>query len=281
MHNMRKVFECRGFKLPMGEKTYIMGILNITPDSFSDGGKHYSVESAVRRAKEMVDEGAHIIDVGGESTRPGHLPVDPSEEMERVVPVIKRLCTELDVPVSIDTSKAAVAKEAMEAGAHIVNDVWGLQRDPEMAGIIAKYNASVIMMHNRNDRSYNDLMGEIIEFLNESINIAIRAGIPEACMVIDPGVGFGKTMEHNLAVIRRLGELKALKLPILLGTSRKSFIGNILNLPVEQRVEGTAATVAVGIANGADIVRVHDVREIARAAKMADALCRTADGNNI
>ena len=278
MSNAGKFFECRGFRLPMGEKTYIMGILNITPDSFSDGGKYDNVELAVRRAKEMAREGAHIIDVGGESTRPGHTPVEPYEEIERVVPVIKRLCTELDVPVSIDTSKASVAKEALEAGAHIVNDVWGLRRDPEMAGIISKYNAGVIMMHNRNDKSYNDLMGEITEFLNESIIIAQRAGIPKACMAIDPGVGFGKTMEHNLEVIRRLKELKTLDLPILLGTSRKGFIGNILNLPVDQRVEGTAATVVIGIANGADIVRVHDIKEIARAAKVADAVCRAAGG---
>jgi dihydropteroate synthase len=274
-----RIFKCRGFSLHMGEKTYVMGILNITPDSFSDGGKYDSTESAVRRAKEMVEQGADIIDVGGESTRPGHVPVEPEEEIKRVVPVIERLCAELDVPVSIDTSKAVVARAALEAGAHMVNDVWGLQRDAGMAETISGYNAGVIMMHNKDDKSYSDLMGEIIGYLNESVSIAEKSGISRSSMAIDPGIGFGKTIAHNIEVIRRLKELKTLDMPILLGTSRKSFIGNILNLPVDERVEGTAATVAIGIANGADIVRVHDVKEIVRLVKMTDAITRADIGD--
>lgn len=269
-----RFFQCRDLKLPIGDKTYIMGILNVTPDSFSDGGSYRCVEAAVKRAKEMVEEGAHIIDVGGESTRPGHQPVDPEEEICRVVPVIERLVVELNVPVSVDTSKAVVAKKALEAGAHMVNDIWGLQRDPEIARVVSNSGAGLIMMHNRDDKEYKDLMGDIIKFLRDSVSIAKSAGIAESALSIDPGIGFGKTMEHNMEVLRRLKELKTIGLPILLGTSRKSFIGNTLNLPVDDRVEGTAATVALGIAGGADIVRVHDVREMARVARMTDAVVR-------
>jgi dihydropteroate synthase len=269
-----RFFQCRDFKLPIGEKTYVMGILNVTPDSFSDGGSYRCVEAAVKRAKEMVREGAHIIDVGGESTRPGHEPVELEEEIRRVVPVIERLAAELDVPISVDTSKSVVAKKALEAGAHVVNDIWGLQRDREIAGVAASFGAGVIMMHNRDDKEYKDLMGDIIRFLRDSIIIAKNAGIDESALAIDPGIGFGKTMEHNIEVLKRLKELKTIGLPILLGTSRKSFIGNTLDLPVSERVEGTAATVALGISSGADIVRVHDVKEMARVARMTDAVVR-------
>lgn len=267
-------FECGKYKLPIGEKTYIMGILNVTPDSFSDGGKYNNVESAVKRAKEMVEHGADIIDVGGESTRPGHQPVDAIEEINRVVPVIEVLAKELNVPISVDTSKAVVADRALKAGAHIVNDVWGLQKDEALAEVIARYGAGVVMMHNNNNCEYHDLMGDIIKFLRKSIEIAEKTGIRRENMVVDPGIGFGKNLNHNLEVMRRLKELSTLNLPVLLGTSRKSMIGNILDLPVGERLEGTAATVTLGIANGADFVRVHDVKEMVRVARMTDAMVR-------
>lgn len=267
-------FECGKHKLPIGEKTYIMGILNVTPDSFSDGGKYNNVESALKRAKYMIENGADIIDVGGESTRPGHQAVDAIEEINRVVPVIEVLAKELNVPISVDTSKAVVAEKALNAGAHIVNDVWGLQKDPALAEVVAKYGAGVVMMHNQEGREYKDLMGDIIRFLRKSFEIAEKAGVRKENMVIDPGIGFGKNLDHNLEVMRRLKELSSLNLPVLIGTSRKSLIGNILDLPVEDRLEGTAATVALAIANGVDFVRVHDVREIARVVRMTDAMVR-------
>lgn len=267
-------FECGKHKLPIGEKTYIMGILNITPDSFSDGGKFNNLESAVKRAKHMIENGADIIDIGGESTRPGHKPVDAIEEINRVVPVIEALAKEINVPISVDTSKAIVADKALNAGARIVNDVWGLQKDPELADVVARYSAGVVMMHNQDNSEYSDLMGDIVKFLRKSIEIAEKAGIRRENMVVDPGIGFGKNLDHNLEVMRRLKELSSLNLPVLLGTSRKSLIGNILDLPVDERLEGTSATVTLGIANGADFVRVHDVREIARVVRMTDAMVR-------
>lgn len=271
---MVQYFDCRGYKLPLGKKTYIMGILNVTPDSFSDGGKYISLEAAIEKARDMVKEGADIIDIGGESTRPGFNTIEAAEEIDRVLPVLEILVKELKVPISIDTNKGAVAEKALEAGAHIINDIWGLQKDPLIAKIAAEYNAGVIIMHNKEDKLYNDLMEEIKEFLKKSINIAQKAGIGNSSIVIDPGIGFGKTFEHNLEVMRRLGELKNLGFSMLLGTSRKSFIGQILNLPVTERMEGTAATTALGIAAGVDIVRVHDVKEMCRVAKVADAITR-------
>ncbi|WP_265445287.1 dihydropteroate synthase [Acetivibrio straminisolvens] len=267
-------FECGKYRLPIGEKTYVMGILNVTPDSFSDGGKYLEIDSAIKRAREMVEAGADIIDVGGESTRPGYQQVEAIEEINRVVPVIERLSKELNVPVSVDTSKAQVAEKALCAGACIVNDVWGLQKDPAMAEIVSKYGAGVIMMHNSDTKEYRDLMGDIIKFLRKSIEIAEKAGITRENMVIDPGIGFGKTLEHNLEVMKRMRELNTLNLPVLLGTSRKSLIGNVLDLPVNERLEGTAATITLGIANGADIVRVHDVKEMVRVSRMTDAMVR-------
>lgn len=267
-------FQCGKYRLPIGEKTYIMGILNVTPDSFSDGGNYKNIEEAVNRAKEMVREGADVIDVGGESTRPGYQPVDAVVEISRVVPVVERLVKEIDIPVSVDTSKAAVAEKALQAGAHIINDIWGLQRDPLMAGTASKYGAAVVVMHNQEGKIYNDLMGDIIKFLEKSIEIAEKAGISRNSIIADPGIGFGKTLEHNLEVMRRLGELKSLSIPVLLGTSRKSLIGNVLGLPVNERLEGTASTIALGIALGVDVVRVHDVKEMSRTAKMTDAIVR-------
>jgi dihydropteroate synthase len=251
-----------------------MGILNVTPDSFSDGGKYQDLEAAVARAGRMVEEGADIIDLGGESTRPGFIPLDAETESRRIVPVVERLVQDFKVPVSIDTTKAAVAKRALEAGAHIINDIWGLQRDPDLATVSAAFDAGVLLMHNRDNCSYQDLMGDIIAFLCKSLEIAQGAGIKRENLALDPGIGFGKDLSQNLETLRRLQELQALGLPILLGTSRKSLVGKVLNLPVQDRVEGTAATVALGIAYGADFVRVHDVQAMKRVAVMADAVVR-------
>ncbi|MDP4093015.1 MAG: dihydropteroate synthase [Bacillota bacterium] len=272
---MVNTLELKGFNLPLGKKTYIMGILNVTPDSFSDGGSYTDIGAAVKKAREMITEGADIIDIGGESTRPGHKPVDAQEEIKRVVPVIEILSREITCPISVDTMKAAVADKALQAGAHAVNDVWGLQREPEMANIIAKHGAGVIMMHNQDNKDYVDLVGDIIRFLRKSADIAEKAGIPRNRMVVDPGIGFGKTPEHNMEVMRRIREFSSINLPILLGTSRKSFIGYALDLPVEERLEGTAATVVLGISGRVDIIRVHDVKEMARVAKMTDAIVRS------
>lgn len=269
-----EIFVCGKYRLPIGKRTYIMGILNVTPDSFSDGGQYIDIEAAVKKARQMVQDGADILDVGGESTRPGYTPVDAQDEINRVVPVIEKLAAELDVPISVDTSKATVAEKAFEAGAVILNDVWGLQRDPLMAGVVSRHHASVVVMHNQEEKQYRDVMGDIINFLQVSVEIAEKAGIPRDRIVVDPGIGFGKTLEHNLETMQRLRELDVLRLPVLLGTSRKSLIGNVLNTPVHERLEGTAATVALGIAYGVDIVRVHDVKEMARVARMTDAMVR-------
>lgn len=268
------ILKCRDKTLEIGKRTYIMGILNMTPDSFSDGGKYNTLEKGIERALQMIEEGADIIDVGGESTRPGYTPVDEEEEIRRVIPVIERLSKISDVIISVDTMKANVALRALEAGAHMVNDVWGLQRDPKMAEVVAKYKAGVVMMHNSNVAEYDDVVKSIIDFLKKSIEIAEKAGIERNQMIVDPGIGFGKTLEHNLEVMNRLEELKVLGLPVLLGTSRKSMIGKVLNVDVEDRLEGTAATVAVGIVKGVDIIRVHDVKEMSRVAKMTDAMVR-------
>jgi dihydropteroate synthase len=273
-NNNSKSFDGGKFRLPLGEKTYVMGILNVTPDSFSDGGKYNHVESAVKRAMEMVKEGVDIIDIGGESTRPGFIPVDPFEEINRVVPVIEALSKEADIPISIDTTKAIVAKKALDAGACIVNDVWGLQRDEKMAEVVAEYSAGIVIMHNSETTEYKDLIGDIVKFFQKSIQIAENAGIQRENIAIDPGIGFGKTLEQNLLVMKKLKELRSIGYPILLGTSKKSMIGKILDLPVENRLEGTSATVTLGIANGADIVRVHDVKEMTRVVRMTDAMIR-------
>lgn len=252
-----------------------MGILNVTPDSFTDGGRYPDSRSAVARAKQMVAEGADIIDLGGESTRPGYQPVDTEEERARVLPVLQALVKELPVPISIDTIKEAVARSALQAGAHMLNDQWALRSDPKMAGLAAAYGVPVVLMHNREKPVYGDLADDIVAYWRESIQLALAAGVTEDKIILDPGFGFGKTVEQNLEVLRRLGELRRLGLPLLVGTSRKSTIGKVLGgLPVEERLEGTAATVAVSIVNGADIVRVHDVREMARVVRMTDAIVR-------
>ena len=258
-----------------GKKTYIMGILNVTPDSFSDGGSYTNIESAVKHAKEMIEEGADIIDVGGESTRPGHKFVSDEEEINRVTPIIKILKNEIHVPISIDTYKSQVAEEALKLGVDMVNDVWGLTYDEDMANVIGKYDASVCIMHNQEGTDYEkDIIESIKDFLQNSIERALKAGVKKDKIVLDPGIGFGKTFEQNLEVLRRLNELETLGYPILLGTSRKSVLGNIVGCEPKDRVEATVATTVCGIRDGVDIVRVHDVKENLQAAKIADKLYR-------
>lgn len=267
---------CGKYQLQLGTRTYVMGILNITPDSFSDGGEYADLERALARARQMVAEGAAIIDVGGESTRPGAEEVGAEEELERVLPVVECLVRELNVPISVDTYKAAVAETVLQAGAHLINDVWGLQRDPGLAAVVARFGVPVIIMHNQKGTEYQrDIMAEIKGSLEKSIGIGLAAGIKKEKIILDPGIGFGKTPEQNMVVMSRLGELNDLGCPLLLGTSRKSMLGKILDLPPKERVEGTLATTVLGIMQGVDIVRVHDVKENYRAAKVTDALVRS------
>lgn len=261
-------------ELKLKERTYIMGILNVTPDSFSDGGSFNSVQNAVLRAKEMILEGVDIIDIGGESTRPNHEPVSLEEELNRVIPIIKAIRKELDVPISIDTYKAKVAEEAILAGANLINDVWGFKKDKEMASVAAKYNVACCLMHNRENINYNNFIEDVIVDLKESINIALGAGVKRENIILDPGIGFAKTYEQNLYLMSNLESLKVLGYPILLGTSRKSIIGNTLNLPPNERVEGTLSTSVIGIVKGCDFVRVHDIKENKRAIVMADTILR-------
>jgi dihydropteroate synthase len=280
------VTRCGNLDLRWGERTYVMGILNMTPDSFSGDGVGDDIEAAVARAKRLAEEGADIIDVGGESTRPGAPPVPVEEELRRVIPVIERLAAELAVPVSIDSYKSEVAEKALEAGAKMLNDQWGLKHDPRLAGLAAEWSVPIVLMSNQRDKSrydadlkrdttdYNDPIAEIISSLKRSLEIASQAGVPRENIIIDPGIGFGKNWRHDLEIIRRLAELKGLGRPVLIGPSGKSFIGRILDLPVAERLEGTAASVAIGIANGADMVRVHQVGPMVRVCRMCDAIVR-------
>ena len=261
-------------ELRWGERTYIMGIVNVTPDSFSGDGLGGDVKAALEQARRFADEGADIIDVGGESTRPGAQPVDLEEERRRVLPSIERIAAAVSVPVSVDTYKAQIAREAIAAGAAMINDVWGLKKDARLAEAASAAGVPLVLMHNQETREYAGLLADIVRSLGKSVEQAKAAGVRWENIIVDPGIGFGKTKEHNLEVMRRLRELRVLGRPILLGASRKSTIGLVLDLPPGQRLEGTAATVAIGIANGADIVRVHEVREMARVARMADAIVR-------
>ncbi len=274
---------CRGRALPTDQRTLVMGIINVTPDSFSGDGLAGRIDAALEQAHEFVRSGADIIDVGGESTRPGSDPVPAEEEIARTEPVVRELAQALDVPISIDTQKPEVARRALEAGACIVNDVYGL-RAQGMAKLIADYDASAVIMHMlgtpktmQTAPHYEDLMTEIYAFLEEQVSRAIEAGVREEAIAVDPGFGFGKTVAHNLEILRRLRELHSLGRPVLIGTSRKSTIGKVLDRPVEQRLMGTAATCAVAIANGAHIIRVHDVAEMADVAKMTDAILQGWD----
>ena len=257
-----------------GSRTYVMGIVNVTPDSFSGDGVT-DLEVAVAQARQMEQDGADLIDIGGESTRPETWAgpgLSVEDELARVMPVVARVAAAVAVPISIDTYKAAVAERAVAAGAAMVNDVWGLRRDPEIAGAVFRAGVPVALMHNRPGGGYRDLIGEIAASLRGSVELAQAAGIPEDHIILDPGIGFGKTREENLEIIRRLPELRGLGFPLLIGPSRKSFIGKTLDLPAGERLEGTAAAVALSIAGGADIIRVHDVKSMVRVARMADAI---------
>lgn len=287
-------------QLVWGSRTYIMGILNLTPDSFSGDGLlgidsessdyRLDIDAVLQKARDFIEYGADIIDVGGESTRPGAEYVESEEEIQRVIPVIRKLASELDVIISIDTYKAKVAEAAIHAGAHMVNDVWGFHADPQLANVVAKYHSPVILMHNRSSWAhaevkerlggryvgipYDNLLEDVKKELLESVQIARSSGIPDELIILDPGIGFGKSVEQNLELVDRLDEIHDLGFPILLGPSRKSFIGYTLNLPPDQRLEGTAAAVTVGIVRGADIVRIHDVQFMSRVVRMTDAIVR-------
>ena len=263
-----------GESLAWGRRTYVMGIVNVSPDSFSGDGLGDDIPAIVEQALRIEAEGADFLDVGAESTRPGHAPVTVDEELRRLIPALEVLVPEVTVPVSVDTFKSVVAREALAAGASIINDQWGLQADPEIASLAAATGAGLILMHNRHDRRYKELVSEVMAGLSQSADTAIRAGVPQSNIILDPGFGFGKTPEHNLEVLRRLSEFKQAGYPLLVGSSRKSTIGFVLDLPVEERLEGTAATVALAVAGGADVVRVHDVREMVRVCRMSDAIVR-------
>ena len=253
-------------------KIYIMGILNVTPDSFSDGGRFNELDAALFHAEEMIREGADIIDIGGESTRPGYTVITEAEEIERVVPVIEKVTANFDIPVSIDTYKSAVAEAALKSGAHMVNDIWGLKKDPEMAEAIARRGAACCLMHNREIADYSDFVADMVKDLAESVKIAEKAGISREKIMIDPGVGFAKSYEQNLMAISNVEALHQLGLPVMLATSRKSVIGLALDLPKDQRMEGTLATTVMGVMKGCSFVRVHDVKENKRAILMAEAI---------
>lgn len=257
--------------------TYVMGILNVTPDSFSDGGKYNQLDQALFHAEEMIGDGADIIDVGGESTRPGYTMIMDEEEIERTVPVVEALKARFDIPVSIDTYKSKVAKANIKAGADLINDIWGLKYDADMAGLIAKEKLPCCLMHNRETANYKNFMKEMKEDLKETIRIAKDAGIKNKRIILDPGVGFGKTYDNNLEAIRCLKELEEMGYPVLLGTSRKSVIGLSLDLPSDQRMEGTLATTVMGVMEGAAFVRVHDVKENKRAIIMTEAVLGRKD----
>ncbi len=274
------ILRCGSQTFDFAERTYVMGILNITPDSFSDGGRFLNHSEALDHAKRMVDEGADIIDVGGESTRPGAQPASLEEEYGRVIPFIEKLASQVEVPISIDTTKAEVAKDALEAGASIINDISALRFDPQMASLASEQGVPVVLMHMRGTSEtmqhhlvYDSLISEIYSFLKERIEYAESVGIDSQKIIIDPGIGFGKSVpDGNLSIIKNLLSFKDLGKPILVGTSRKAFIGNVLNLGVEEREEGTAATISLAISNGAHIVRVHDVGKMKRVVKMVDAV---------
>ena len=273
------ILDCGDTKLDLSKRTHIMGVLNVTPDSFYDGGRYFNIEEAVERALELESEGADIIDIGGESSRPGADPVDIEEELHRTIPVIERLMGRISIPVSIDTRKSEVAEKAIHEGARIVNDISGLHHDPNMAPLIAELNVPVVIMHMKGTPKnmqknpvYTDLIEEIQSSLKASAQIGIDAGIPKTHIIVDPGIGFGKTWEDNFVILRHLEEFKKLGFPLLMGVSRKSFIGKVLDLNEEERLFGTAAAVAASVLNGTHIVRVHDVKEMAQVVKIIDQI---------
>lgn len=283
------VTRCGKTEFRWGERTYVMGIINVSPDSFSGDGLS-GLEPALIQAQRMAEEGADILDIGGESTRPGSEPVSVNEELRRVIPAIEQIASRVNVPVSIDSYKYEVVRRALDAGAAVINDQWGLKKDPRLAGLAGERGIPIILMSNQRDKGgydagierdtayYGDTMTEVIASLRGSVERAREYGVPEENIIIDPGLGFGKTWRYDLEIIRRLEELKALGKPVLLGPSRKSFIKMILNLPAAERVEGTAAAVAIGISRGADMVRVHDVRQMVRVCRVSDAIMRGSKG---
>jgi len=283
--NQLGITRCGNAEFRWGERTYVMGIINLSPDSFSGDGITV-LEAAVAQAQRFASQGADILDIGGESTRPGSAPVPIDEEIKRIVPVIERLVLEVPIPLSIDTYKSEVARQALKAGAKMINDQWGLKRDPHLAELAAEQGVPLILMSNQRDKGgydariqrdtayYEDVMFEVTSSLKKSLALALRQGIPRENVILDPGIGFGKTWQQDLEVIRHLEELKELSRPILIGPSRKSLIARVLNLPADERIEGTAAVIAIGIAKGADIVRVHDVNQMVRVCHMVDAIVR-------
>ena len=285
--NQLGITRCGNTEFRWGERTYVMGILNVSPDSFSGDGLT-SLEAAVTQAHHFVSQGADILDIGGESTRPGSIPVSIDEEIRRVVPVIERLALEIPIPLSVDTYKSEVAQQALQAGATIINDQWGLKKDYHLAELAVERGIPLILMSNQRDKGvydagiqrdiayYDDLMTEVTSSLKSSVELALKLGVPWESIIVDPGIGFGKSWRQELEIIRRLDELQRLGRPILIGPSRKSFIGMVLDLPPGERLEGTAAAIAIGIAKGADIVRVHDVQQMVRVCRMSDAIVRWA-----
>ena len=263
-----------------GRRTYVMGIINLSPDSFSGDGLGADLAAVVQQGLRFQAEGADFLDVGAESTRPGATPICPERELELLLPALTALAAQVNIPISVDTYKSAVARPAIKAGAAILNDVWGLKYDPAIAAVAAETGAPLILMHNQQGQEYRDLLPDIFASLRQSVEQALAAGVARDKIILDPGIGFGKTAEHNLEILRRLPEFQSLGLPLLLGTSRKSTIGQVLDLPVEERLAGTAATVALSIAGGADIVRVHDVREMAQVCRMSDAIVRSWSSAN-
>ena len=272
-----KTIECGSYTLDYGKKTLIMGVLNVTPDSFSDGGKYNSVDHAVKRAIEMVEHGVDLIDIGGESTRPGYTPISVEEELSRLVPVIEAITRTVPVPLSIDTFKAETAKESIKAGAHIINDIWGAKADPNMGKVAAELEVPIILQHNRDNNQYQSFFRDCLNDIFESISIVKKAGVKDERIILDPGIGFAKDLGKDLEMMRNLDTFVALGYPVLLGPSRKRMIGGVLDLPVNERLEGTGAAVCFGIQKGCQIVRVHDVKEISRMAKMMDAMMGKVD----
>ena len=263
-----------GEKPAWGRRTYVMGAINVTPDSFSGDGLGSDIPAIVDLAVRMEAEGADFLDIGAESTRPGSVPISAEEELARLLPALEAVASHVQVPISVDTYKAQVARRAVESGAVIINDVWGLKADPRIAEVAAETGTALIIMHNQKTRRYQDLLGDITDSLCRSVALARNAGVPGEQIILDPGIGFGKTAEHNLEVLGRLRELKSIGYPLLVGTSRKSTIGLVLDLPPDQRVEGTAATIALAIERGADIIRAHDIKEMVRVCRMSDAIVR-------
>ncbi|MEP9408934.1 dihydropteroate synthase [Peribacillus frigoritolerans] len=264
--------KCGSFDLDYSNKTLIMGILNVTPDSFSDGGKYNRIDAALKHAERMVNDGADILDVGGESTRPNYERISDEEEIERVAPIIEAISRNIEVPISVDTYKSRVAEAALKAGAHILNDIWGGKADSLMSKVAAEYKVPIILMHNRGNMEYGHFVRDVLQDLFESIMLVKDAGVKDENIILDPGIGFAKDLKLNLEMMRNLDKLVSLGYPVLLATSRKSMIGHVLDLPPSERMEGTAATICHGIQQGCQMVRVHDVKEMARTAKMMDAL---------